>query len=114
MKMGAVARTQGVVLFSEFVGVADGMEEFPKGAVGIKVEFSDRLGVADGTLVILIVDCVAGRVEFRLALTVAAVRPLPEIAVELPSGRTMNEAVVGGIELTLLDGEEDDGVIEEL
>jgi hypothetical protein len=112
MKMGAVAHTQGAVLFSEFVGVPDGKEEFPNGAVGVRVEFSDGLGVAEGTLVMLAVDCIADSVEFRLALAVAAVKPLSGTVVELPNGGMMIEVAIGGLDVTLLDGEgkPDDGV----
>jgi hypothetical protein len=114
IKMGAVAHTQGVVLFSKFVGVPDGKEEFLNGAVGVRVEFSDGLGVAEGTLVMLAVDCIAGSVEFKRTLTVAAVKPLLETVVELPNGGMMIDEPVGGLDVTLPDreGKPEDGVTD--
>ena len=108
---GAVGQMSGVeVLFRYAVGPADGIEEFPVGYGGVMVEFSDTIGVADGTTVKLLV----GNEEFADGVgnpTDSAVKPVPVGIVELPNGGGRTGVSVGGaLVVALLEGV---GILEE-
>jgi hypothetical protein len=111
IRIGAVGQMSGVVvLFSETVGVAEGIEEFPVGSTGEVVMFSDTLGVKDGAkLVMFPVD--SGRVDVEFSEgtgvpTDATVKPVPMGTVKLPpnGGGTTVGKPGGALVVTLLEG----------
>jgi hypothetical protein len=98
----------GILLFSEIVGVAEGMvEEVVNSGVGMMVLLSQILGVEDDKLVMFTVGGVTGKLEFADALGVGlvnTVKPVPEDTIVFPDGGMMGVSEAGESQVMLLDG----------